>query len=415
MIKRPLVLLVVLASIAIAAVAVWRIQDTRAKESRAESESLMGLSAEDIRIVLASQADPSSTGIAENVETRRAFLKGMREYLALAAAARNEGMTEDPAFRINFEHKKNILLADLYQAKLSKDSGNPYLVPREVLDNVWKDAANERQFEIDIATMQEIQNTVARERGENFTVNKLQGGSLIKARDNWSRVRIFSEMAKKDPVFMSQPVIGLRTRILEAGILSADYLRKHWSKVKATEADIAEYLRTHPEYDVNLKREKAESVLKQAKAGADFARLAAEFSEDRTTKNKGGLYENIERNALWPEVESAALALEKGQIADRLIESETGFHIVKLESKQVGQDGGGTYSVRHILLQKKFEDPGNTNPEIPSPFLTASEIAKSEVEKEKRNRFVDQIVQRGDISLPEDFVVNEPADAIPLK
>ena len=297
MIKRPLVLLVVLASIAIAAVAAWRIQDTRAKGSRAESESLMGLSAEDIRVVLASQADPSSTGIAENADTRRTFLKGMREYLSLAAAARHEGMTEDPVFRINFEHKKNILLADLYQARLSKEGGTPYIVTREALDNVWKDAANERQFEIDIATMQEIQNTVARERGENYTVSKLQGGSLIKARENWARVRVLSEMAKKDPGFMSQPVIGLRTRILEAGILSADYLRKHWSKIRATEADIAEYLRTHPEYDVALKREKAESVLKQALAGADFVHLAAEFSEDRTTKNKGGLYENIEKDA----------------------------------------------------------------------------------------------------------------------
>ena len=108
---------------------------------------------------------------------------------------------------------------------------------------------------------------------------------------------------------------------------------------------------------------------------------------------------------LWPEVESAALALEKGQIASRLIESETGFHIVKLENQQVRQDGGGTFSVRHILLQKKFEDPGNTNPEIPSPFLTGFEIAKSEVEKEKRNRFVDQIVKQNEISLPEDFLV----------
>ena len=55
--------------------------------------------------------------IAERAETRRAFLKGIREHLALAAEARREGLSEDPNFKINLDYKKNLLLADLYMCQ----------------------------------------------------------------------------------------------------------------------------------------------------------------------------------------------------------------------------------------------------------------------------------------------------------
>lgn len=224
---------------------------------------------------------------------------------------------------------------------------------------------------------------------------------------------IFAHKTKTDAEFVSKPEVQLRLKIVEAGVLSADYLRKHWAKnIKATSQEIADYLANHLQYDVKKKQEKAEMVLRRAQAGEDFSKLAAEFSEDRPTKNKGGLYENIEKDSLWVEVETIALTLENGQIADKLVETHTGYHIVKLEKKQIEQakDGSKTvkYSVRHILLQKNFEDPNNNNPEIPSPFITAEEIAKTEVEKEKRNRFVEDVIGRNQIVLPEDFTVELP-------
>lgn len=409
--KRGWVLIFVLVVVAVAAFAVWRNQNTQAEEL--SSTSLSGLSAEEIRLVLASEADPSTSGISENIETRRTFLKGMREYLALAAAARDEGMTSDPLFRTNFEYKRNLLIADLYQAELSKKNATRYLVPRETLDAVWLDPANERQFETDMATMQEIQNTLARERGENYSVGKLQGGSLAKARDNWSRALVLSEMAKKDLEFMAQPVVGLRTRILEAGILSTDYLRKHWSKIRATESEIASFLQAHPEYDVARKREKAEAILKEAMSGADFGGLAEKHSEDRATKDKGGLYQDLQEGFIWEAVEKAALEVEQGKIVERLIETDTGYHIVKLVKKPVvKKEPGGVaakFSVQHILLQKSFEDPQNRNPDIPSPFLTANEIARAAIEGEKRNGFVAKVLLKYPIALPEDFIVETAA------
>lgn len=397
---------------------IWRAGDARAYVEKREAEILKALSVDEINLILKSQAvgdGASVSQISEKAGSRQAFLKGLREYLALAAQARREGLADDEKFKINFNYKKNLLLADLYRTKLTAAQGKYYVVPKETLDEVWKNAENETQFETDMETLRAIQSAVAQARGDEAVITKLQGGSLIKARENWANSRVLSEMAERDAEFMAKPDVNLRIKILEAGILSADYLRKHWTqRIKATSSEIKDFLAAHPEYDVGKKREKAETVLQKALAGADFSKLAAEHSEDRSTKTKGGLYENVSRADLWAEVEAAALELEKGRIANRIIETNTGFHIVKLENKQTktNADGGETtiFSVRHILLQKGFEDPGNINPDVPSPFISAEELAKNEIEKEKRNRFVEEIIGQNDISLPDDFTVELPDD-----
>ena len=400
--KKLIIVSLVLIGVVCAGYFVWQAQSARANAARIESEILKGLTADEINLVLnggSADAGSKTGGIAETVETRQAFLKGMREYLALAAEARREGMTDDPKFKINFEHKKNLLLADLYKTKLEKETGKNFVVPDEELKTVWANAQNEQQFETDMETLRSIQMEVAKERGDEQNYPKLQGESLIKSREKWARTKVLSDRAKADAEFAAKSEVQLRIKILEAGILSADYLRKHWAKIKATPNEASEYLLAHPEFDLSKKRDKADDILKRALAGEDFGKMAAEFSEDRSTKSKGGLYENIGRDALWIEVENAALSLQNGQVAPSIIETHTGYHIVKLDNKK-----SDTFSVRHILLQKAFEDPRNTNPDIPPPFISADEIAKAEIEKEKRNRFVDDAIRRNSIVLPEDFV-----------
>ena len=177
---------------------IWRLQDTRARAARVDSEILKGMTADEIGIVLKSQAvsDASAVAaIAETMETRRAFLNGLREHLALAAEARREGFTEDPNFRINLEYKKDMLLADLYFARLSQDQ-RKYQVSRPEIDAVWSSSANERQFIRDMDALRAIQLAVARARGDQQSFGKLQGESLVKARENWARTKTLSNKAK---------------------------------------------------------------------------------------------------------------------------------------------------------------------------------------------------------------------------
>ena len=410
MTKKVLLTIIAIVIVAVAAILLWRFQ-----ERRVESKILKGLTKDEVVLLLKNQSlfNPEKTdGIVSTAEGRKKFLQGMKEYLALAARARREGYADDQNFKLNMQIKEQGMLAQMYLVKLNSERKEPFTFSKEQIDAVWANSENEKEFNAEMDAMYAIQRINAERIGNSAgTIQPLLGESLEKARITWARAKILSDMARKDNEFMQQPIVQLRRKILEAGLLSGDYLTSAWAKhIKATEEEITAYIVTHPQYDVNKKHEVAEAVLRRAKAGEDFNKLAKEFSEDRSTKDSGGLYKDyVKGGGLWLEVESAALSLEKGQIADRLVETSDGFHIVQLVDKQVTKNTDGTemikLSIRHILLQRRFEDPSveRAISIAPAPFKTPEEIAKGEIEKEKRKRFIDEIIKSEGISLPEDF------------
>lgn len=88
-----------------------------------------------------------------------------------------------------------------------------------------------------------------------------------------------------------------------------------------------------PEEKKAAKRKQLEDLLKRARAGEDFAKLAGEFSEDPRAKETGGELTFPRGNpSVPPEFESAAFSLNTNQVSD-IITTQFGYHIIKLDEK----------------------------------------------------------------------------------
>src|SRR5437660_8391739 len=93
-------------------------------------------------------------------------------------------------------------------------------------------------------------------------------------------------------------------------------------------------LKTEGKDDAAVKA-KAEDVLKQAKAGADFAALAKKYSEDEGSAKNGGDLDYFGHGKMVAEFDAAAFTMQPGQISD-LVKSQFGYHIIKVTDRKAG-------------------------------------------------------------------------------
>ena len=137
-------------------------------------------------------------------------------------------------------------------------------------------------------------------------------------------------------------------------------------------------------------RKQAEAVLKRARAGEDFAKLANEFTDEDIGKTRGGDLNFFGRGQMVKEFDDVAFAMKPGQISD-LVKTQFGLHIIKATDHraaskktldevraqvedQIKWDRAQTEAQRTAdELDKLIDDPGDLDTVAKTRGLTVNE------------------------------------------
>lgn len=101
------------------------------------------------------------------------------------------------------------------------------------------------------------------------------------------------------------------------------------------------------EEETDLVKAKLRKIRKRIEEGESFKTLAALYSEDKGSAAKGGDLGFFSRGELYPEYESVAYSLEKGQVS-QLVKTKAGYHIIQMIERR-----GEQINTRHILMRPK--------------------------------------------------------------
>ncbi|MDD5490152.1 MAG: protein translocase subunit SecD [Candidatus Moranbacteria bacterium] len=126
---------------------------------------------------------------------------------------------------------------------------------------------------------------------------------------------------------------------------------------------------------------KAEELLKQIQNGADFSELAKANSEDPGTKDQGGDLGFVKKGDLVPEFDKVLFDsnLQPGQVYPQVVETQFGYHIIKLLETR-GEGDNLEAHAQHILLAIKTPPPVQQQPTFVDTGLTGKNLKSADVQ-----------------------------------
>ncbi len=130
------------------------------------------------------------------------------------------------------------------------------------------------------------------------------------------------------------------------------YYEEHKDDFKVEEKRVLNYVlfSTAPTHEDSMRVYRlAEDILKEAKSGADFAKLADEYSEDPSVQTNHGDLGYFKRGDMDPAFEKAAFSGNPGEIIGP-VKTRFGLHIIKIVDRKK-EDGVEKVRASHILLR----------------------------------------------------------------
>ncbi|MBE5190029.1 peptidylprolyl isomerase [Vibrio parahaemolyticus] len=238
---------------------------------------------------------------------------------------------EMPQFQSNGQFDQEIYQASLRRAGFSPDSFAEYM-RRELVREQLLTALQSSEFTLP----GEVQS-----QGKLFTQTRDIRTVIIDLAEFAKKVELTDEEIqayyKANPDNFTRPE-QVKVSYVE---LSAEALKK---QIQVTDEDVKKYYDEHlDKYSSEEQRRvahilvegddeaKAQAILDELNAGADFAAVAQEKSDDFGSAENGGDLGWIEHDVMDPAFEEAAFALKNPGDMSGLVKSDFGYHIIKLE------------------------------------------------------------------------------------
>lgn len=330
--------------------------------------------------------------LASNPEKRKEFATNLTKLFAIAQAAERQGYSERADVKAQIRLQMDLTLRDAYKRKHPNST-----VTEEEIAEFYR--SNPNAFD---ALLENSPQTRAQAQGAQRDAIKREYGEL----------KVFADRGAKEGLEgedRTRLLIAVKRSQVLASAYAAELGKKTDSQV--TDEDVSSYYAGHlaefeevrarhilistqpPETgdDDSAQdqasgkgakglgreeaRKKAQGLLDRIKSGEDFGRLATENSDDPGSKAKGGDLGYFMRGENVRSFEDAAYSLPIGGVSG-LVESEFGFHIIKVEDRRI------------------------------APLDTRIKTAISEkLKQERRERVTDEIVAKSQVQIAEDFNV----------
>ncbi|HEV7889308.1 MAG TPA: peptidylprolyl isomerase, partial [Pyrinomonadaceae bacterium] len=270
----------------------------------ASAPPLTSLTPEEMSIIVEGFSPRDKMKLWGSRKERKKLADDIRQLLAVAEDAREKGYMDKPEVKRQLEMMHLVVIAQLYSKKQRDAKAEGWMPKPEEVKAYSKNPENMKQVE---GYMENIKKLGLVPEGVEITEELKERFRL-----QWAPMAILAQRARAAGV-EGERATQLQIQFQQAVALDNIYEAELSKKLEPTEQEIQDYFAKHPELDPSVARRKAEGILRRARAGEDFDKLAKENSDEPGAKDSGGDLGWFGRGRMVKPFEEAAFALKDNE------------------------------------------------------------------------------------------------------